>query len=469
MPIFLIIMVLFVIVSLLFLIQYKRIKKYHFSLLIGATILMFAAHLIFEDARWQLYPLYVSVYLCLWIGIFLLANTKSFEKRIILRKVFIFSSSVLILVSLLLNLVFPIYEVPVPSGEYFIGTESFVLVDENREELYADTGKRKIKIQFWYPAETTEGYELAPWLEDGVVVAQSLASDAGLPSFVLNHTELIMSNSYESAPISNALEQYPVVIISHGWRGFRNLHTDMAEELASLGYIVISIDHTYGSVATVFGEDDIAYINREALPDVSPNSLFLEYANILVNTYAGDISFTLDELEKMNIGTSVTMFEGKLDLEKIGLLGHSTGGGAGVTVALNDERIKAIIGMDAWVEPVYETEIVKGLNMPAFFFRSSSWEIGNNNVNLNHLMDSSSEYSWLYQIDGTVHTDYSMSYMLSPLMKYVGYAGTLDSDYLVSILKTTIVGFFDENLKEDSNIDLNNLNEIWEEVRRIEE
>ena len=60
-------------------------------------------------------------------------------------------------------------------------------------------------------------------------------------------------------------------------------------------------------------------------------------------------------------------FEGKLDLANIGLLGHSTGGGAGVTVAINDDRIKALFSMDSWVEPLDDTDLETGLNIPCVF------------------------------------------------------------------------------------------------------
>jgi hypothetical protein len=123
--------------------------------------------------------------------------------------------------------------------------------------------------------------------------------------------------------------------------------------------------------------------------------------------------------------------------------------------------------MDAWVESIYESEIVKGLDMPALFLRSEAWETGFNNTNLYSLIDENSSSSWLYQIDGTKHADFSMAYMYSPLTKYINITGELDKDYLVSILKNVITNFFDQNLKDNSSIDINKMDEIWEEVRKI--
>ncbi|PKK96680.1 MAG: hypothetical protein CVV58_05135, partial [Tenericutes bacterium HGW-Tenericutes-3] len=344
--------------------------------------------------------------------------------------------------------------------------ESFVVTDENRAEIYTDDTNdyRKIKIQFWYPAQTINGYKKALWLEDGLPVARALSKDMGLPYFVLDHEISIMSNSYVSAPLYNALELYPVIVLSHGWTGFRNLHTDFAEELASLGYIVVGINHTYGSVANAFDDQDVAYINYDALPDRASTPDFIDYANRLVNTYASDVITTLDYLEEIN-SSSQSRFSGKLDLSKIGLLGHSTGGGGDVAAAITDDRIKVLIGLDAWVEPVASSLIDQGLDIPSLFLRSGQWETGLNNTNLYALIENSAYPSTLYQIDGTTHFDFAMDYMYSPLIKVIGFSGSVNSNYLTSMLKSMITDFFNETLNNHSNssIDPND----WEEVREI--
>ncbi|MBU1143973.1 MAG: dienelactone hydrolase family protein [Firmicutes bacterium] len=443
----------------------RTTKKKHVFILLSYAVLFFLAHLIFSEIRWQLflfYPLYVSLGVIVY-----LKKVRNIDVKNIIRK----SVTVLLIlfsvVFIGILLVFPMYEIPKPSGDYLIGTESFIIEDENRDELYTEdlNDIRRIKIQLWYPAESIDGYNQLPWLEDGVVVARALSKDIGLPLFVLDHTANIMSNSYYQAPVSNALDSYPVVIISHGWRGFKNLHTDFAEELASIGYVVVAIDHTYGSVATVFDSDDVAYLNLDALPERETTSDFLVYSNQLVNTYAADITTTIDYIEGLNNGSSSSKFSGRLDLTKIGLLGHSTGGGADVAVALNDIRIDALIGLDAWVEPIYAEEIDKGLSIPSLFIRSETWETGVNNITLNTLIENSNETSLLYQIDGTTHFDFTMVYMYSPLTKYIGFSGSVEGRYLTSILKTMITSFFNETLRDEENSEIDA--DLWEEVRLI--
>lgn len=456
-----------VIVALGLLILHKLVRKRFMIVIVGATFLSLIVHLIMESTRWQLFPMYIVVIITIGMTLFYIFIIKEFQKKRAIRIISFVVSGILILVSGASIYAFPVNEIPLPSGEFSIGTESFVLVDEDREEIYGVEGNRKIKIQVWYPAESTEGYDLVPWLEDGRVVAEALAVDTGLPSFVLNHTELIMSNSYREAPISESSEDYPIVVISHGWRGFKNLHTDLAEELASIGYIVVGIDHTYGSVATVFSDEEIAFLNLDALPDRDETSDFIGNANTLVNTYAGDITLAINELEKMNAGDGSTRFEGKLDLANIGLLGHSTGGGAGAAVAINDDRIKALFGMDSWVEPIDDIEIEKGLHIPCVFIRSQAWATGLNNHNLNTLVDDNLDNTRLYQIKGTTHYDFSMAYMYSPLTENLGMTGENEGDLLVEIYRSMLKDFFDQTLKVDNNVGLIIIDDPWDELLKL--
>lgn len=437
-------------------------KKYVYTFLSFSSSI-FLIYLIFGHIRWQLYTFYIT-YMMLSVIVYLI-YTKRYEFTNLIKRILKITLTLLITIFLISIFVFPVYEIPSPTGDYLIGTTSYMIEDDIRDELYTKdlSDHRKINIQMWYPASKVDGYQRYPWLEGGIKVSRGLSKDIGLPFFVLDHTAKTMSNSYDNAPISDTLDTYPLIIISHGWRGFKNLHTDFAEELASNGYIVISIDHTYGSVATVF-DDEVAYLNADALPDRDETPDFLDYANQLVYTYANDITTTIDYLEVLNENDN-SQFKGKIDLSTIGLLGHSTGGGADVAASLNDIRIDAMIGLDAWVEPIKETEIDKGLSIPSMFIRSQTWETGTNSETLNQLIDQSGYPSLLYQIEGTTHYDFTMVYMYSPLTKYIGFRGDIDSMYLNTILKSMISEFFDQTLRDDpkDSIEIDD----WPEVKQI--
>ncbi len=390
---------------------------------------------------WMYFPFYLFIFL----------DALSYIRKDKFKKSITVLSVILILMTVTLLGVFWIRDIPIPSGDFFIGTKTYIVTDELRTEEYNEEGGcRKFKIQIWYPTDDIQNVIREKWLYDGKTLAYAMSNDNGLPDFLFSHLSVIDSNSYRDAKLSAYSKNYPLILLSHGWRGSRNLHQDFAEELASNGYIVVGIDHSYGAISTILDGLEVK-VNYEALPVGNEN--FIIKANQLVNTYAGDIRKSIDFLEKLN--NEDPTLKGRLEMKKIGLLGHSTGGGADVKVALIDERIKSVIGLDAWVEPIQEKFIIKGLKIPSLFLRSHQWESGKNNSNLDLLYSSSHYKPELYQINNTTHYDFAMTYMYSPLVKVFGYSGKIKEDRLYNILTYSIKTFFDNTLKNDGENKLN--------------
>lgn len=413
--------------------------------IIGLLILIaLIVHLALGKSRWQYYPLYflIIIYFSLVsLNYFDLLNLKAGMAKWIIA-IGIFS----ILITMFFVLALPMEKLPIPSGEFEIATKIYDLEDKSRNEIYTEleNHKRKIKYQVWYPAEKTVGYKQAKWITEGRILTRQLAKSMGLPGFILDHTAKIYSNSYYNAPINNTLEKYPIVIISHGWKGFRELHTDFAEELASNGFIAISIDHTYGAQAVRFKDGEIAYLNKEALPSGVQPPKFNQASRKLVTSFGEDVGSVLDDLERLNRGDKD--LKGKLNLESIGLLGHSTGGGGHVYISLRDNRVKALLGLDAWVEPLRKEDFKEGLTIPLLFLSSEQWSKGPNNNSLKTLLENS-DHGSLIQLNKTNHVDFSMTYMYSPLTKYVSYTGELGGRKSSEIQRKYILEFFNKNLK----------------------
>ena len=437
---------------ILYLTLYKILAPHRAIVAWGGIRLLIVSliiHLALVGFLWQMTPLYPAVILIFLLSLTTLRRYPVLNGSGPWRKSLWGVTLFLVGLSFLLTWIFPLYRVPEPTGMHEVGTLSMTVLDEQRTELYGESpgSSRRFMVQVWYPAETTEGFIRSQWVDGGVPVVQSLARDWNLPAFVLNHIRHVKAHAYIDAPLLEGETQFPVVIISHGWSGSRNLHTDFAEELASQGYVVFSIDHTYGSVATVFSDNDISVIDRGALPLRSETDQFLTYANALVNTYAGDISSTIDFLSDLNRDTT-SMFYQRLD-ESVGVVGHSTGGGAAVKAALEDNRIKSVVGLDPWVEPLLEEELLGGIHQPTFFIRSEGWEVSLNNPYLETLTLNSSNIQ-LNQIPGTTHYDFGMVYMVSPLAPLIGIQGSFRGSSLSVILTDLLEDFFSQTLPSDS-------------------
>lgn len=395
-------------------------------------LVLLGLHLTTGVIRWQLIPMYLGI-----IG-WLLLQAEILPIKRLVRAVLLS----LVFLSAFADQAFPLYPMPIPSGTSLVGTRSYVIEDSSRIDIYHPTeSTRRFKLQVWYPTDNIEGFERALWIEDGVQMKRALAVDMGLPAFVFDPLATFESSSYQNAPLSTQAGNYDVVLISHGWSSLRTLHTDLAEELASHGSIVIAIEHTYGSLATRFSETDIEYLNRQALPRRAVTPDYLDYANRLVNTYAGDIIATLNWLDEVSNSPTHWLYE-RIKPSSVTVIGHSTGGGAGVKAAMIDDRIERVIGFDPWVEPLTDEEILAGSSTPSLYIRSQAWEVGENNTALLPLVEASPNTT-LYQLQGTTHYDFAMVYMFSPLSPLLGVTGSLDREWLNEFLFTTVRSFID--------------------------
>lgn len=439
-------------------------------LLIG----MVGIHLIVQGPRWQMYGLYLLV------AVLSARMIHRYKRKVIDQPMGLlgtFLTCFIMAISLALLIIFPYNEVGKPSGEYPIGTVSFDVVDEERVELYGDRvgEERKFRVQLWYPAQGTEGLKKGKWLNDGVVVAQGLPAFAGMPKFLLSYTSRIDSNSYLGAEVLSQEGPYPIVVLSHGWLGFRNLHTDLAEMLASHGYVVASVDHTYGSLATVFDDGSQALVDPGALPEAHTVDNFEFYSNNLVTTYALDVKKTIDVLQACNSASVdgqmidvalAKSFEGLLDVERIGVLGHSTGGGGVTKLAMTDQRVKAVFGFDPWVEPIELDLLEGGLKKPSLYMRSEQWADRENNAYLQVIVDHQETVTELVQLNGTNHQDFTMMYMFEPVSQLIGFSGSLESETSVEIQQAYVQKFFDYVLK-GIGTGVSDLVDDYKEVERI--
>lgn len=410
-------------------------------------VVTFIFHLVERGLRWQMMGAYLLI-LVLLIDLISSKKDKKYSLGSNLAWVFV------VLVTLLLVLVFPYNKMPDYTGGQVVGTISFDLVDLDRMEIYGERKgqNRKIRVQLWYPAEESEGLAKAKWLNDGTAVAESIPDFVGLPSFLLRYAARIDSNSYLHASIEKTKAMYPVVVISHGWMGFRNLHSDLAEALVGQGYVVVAIEHTYGSLATVFDTGQVVNVDPGALPPEESVEDFFSYSNRLVTTYAEDARFVLDTLERLNAGKlegkkMFSLFEDRLDLEHIGIVGHSTGGGGATKLTMTDPRIKALVGYDPWVEPIKADQLKQGISKPSLFINSQQWKDGPNQTVLKTINQVETTVTRMYRLNGTSHQDFSMMYMFEPVTRLLGFAGELESERSIQIQQEMTIGFLNHHLK----------------------
>ncbi|HBW12741.1 MAG TPA: hypothetical protein DEF30_02800 [Proteiniclasticum sp.] len=419
-----------------------RQMKTH-PILLGILLVLPVLFLLLGKPRWQFYPLYALFLLTLCI--FFLRSLGITEPSKGTNRFYLILGGSLLLLFLLFSAVFPKMKIKEPEGPYQVGTKIYLLEDTSRDEPYTEDPEdhRQIAYQIWYPAEKIDGYQKVKWITEGKTLTRTLAESFRFPAFLLDHTAEIYGNAYLDAPQLPADTPYPVVLISHGWQGFRQLHTDFAEHLASYGFIAISIDHTYGSQAVPLKDGSTALLKKEALPSRVSAEAFQKASSLLMSTYGEDVLSVLEDLTRQK--EEKDPFFHAMNLSSVGVLGHSTGGGGDVYAAQKDPRISALLGLDAWLEPLGGDALSQGLSIPALFVRSSQWSEGPNNLHLRTLLSASSEAS-LFEMRETNHVDFSMAYMYSPISPYIGFSGKLGPEKSSEIQKALLLSFFHKTL-----------------------
>src|SRR5262249_7361276 len=116
---------------------------------------------------------------------------------------------------------------PAPTGPFPVGTQALHLRDGDRELMGA----------VWYPARDVAGCPRADWLAPAVLrellVPADFAPDAALTPVTSGHLG--------ARPLGS---RGPLILYSHGAHDHRASNTIVVQELASHGYVVVTVDHT---------------------------------------------------------------------------------------------------------------------------------------------------------------------------------------------------------------------------------
>jgi dienelactone hydrolase len=237
---------------------------------------------------------------------------------------------------------------PVPTGRHRVGRVSFDWVDPGRTEIYSPDprDRRALVVWVWYPAAPGPDAERAVYLpEPWAPAGQLLGLDAaGLHSHAL-----------VNAPVADDQSSYPVLVLSPS--GFPPLLlAAIAEELASHGYVVVGVNHTYETTVTVFADGRVVPISSDAVagvlgPQTGPYQERFRERAAVCDYKAADLASVADQLEQLP-ADAAGLLGGRLDLDRLGGFGHSFGGNAALEWCRNDPRCQAAVNLDGalWTE-----------------------------------------------------------------------------------------------------------------------
>jgi dienelactone hydrolase len=248
---------------------------------------------------------------------------------------------------------------PEPSGPCPVGTTSLWLTDTSRSDPWAvRVTVRELMISLWYPAATQDGRR-AQYMTPAESELQ--LTNRGITSVPPDALSTVRTNAADGAEPAGPQHSLPLVVLSPGFTNPRSALTALAEDLASHGYVVAGIDHTYESYATAFPDGRVTTcLAREAR---QRGSWDMEK---VVAGRAADVSFVLGELTGARPAWPGATL---IDPSRIAMAGHSAGGAAAIAAMLADSRIRAGIDMDGTTfAPIPD----RGLSRPFLFLGKQS-------------------------------------------------------------------------------------------------
>jgi predicted dienelactone hydrolase len=244
---------------------------------------------------------------------------------------------------------------PAPSGPYSVGRTHFDWVDSSRVDLENRHGHRELVVWVWYPASPRRDAKQAAWLP-GVWGAMNvgwenrLARLSARPGSIIREpttTEMPLVHSFADAPPVTDQNKHPLLVFAAGWGVLPLKYSNLIEELVSHGYIVAGVVFTYYSPYAVFSDGDVAGQHEFAidLPGAPPRYYRGPVPPPVIRVKTDDLRFTLNQLERVNADANSPL-RGRFDLDRVGLLGHSSGGAVALQAANEDPRVRAVASFD---------------------------------------------------------------------------------------------------------------------------
>lgn len=327
------------------------------------------------------------------------------------------------------------------TGECQVQETSAILVDHSRTDPFEQDGSfREVPVHIYYP-ETAEG-------------------------------------------ISDSL---PLVVFSHGAFGYYQSNTSTYMELASNGYVVVSLDHPHHSLFTQDTAGKLILVDQGFIRSVmeigdstDPNANAEEKLSLYqdwMELRTADVGFVLDAIETAKAAgemsdvwflseesrNSILSVLEKIDMQSVGLMGHSMGGAASAALGRKRDDVSAVIDLDGTMLAEYvgvsDGQFVisdQPYELPILEF--VNWETRNQ---LQEYLQDEEDYpntkvmkyartGFSVILRDTKHMDFTDLPLLSPLIGKMLGSGERDKKETMMTVNAIVLDFFDCYLKGES-------------------
>jgi len=264
----------------------------------------------------------------------------------------------------------------------------------------------------------------------------------------------------------NADTTFPLIVFSHGAFGMKTSNKSLYNELASHGYVVCSIDHTYQCLYTK-GDDghtilmDMGYMKEVAAEDSQSDiQKSYEYYQKWMKIRTGDINFVIDHILSEAKNTDADTVYKLVDKSKIGVMGHSLGGSAALGIGRMREDVSAVIALESpfmcdiegvknggfvFTDKIYPVPVLNIYSDGIWSILSKRPQYAENSA----LLLNTNASAFNSHISGVGHLTLTDLALESPLLTRIinGKKSTTDTYYCLKTINKVCLEFFDSYLK----------------------
>ncbi|MFD7826224.1 alpha/beta hydrolase family protein [Kitasatospora sp. NPDC059803] len=321
---------------------------------------------------------------------------------------------------------------PAPTGPYAAGEDVIHLTDESRPDPWVpSSGPRQLTVTMVYPAVPGTGTP-APYMSlaeaAGVIQQRKLPASYGVTAQNLSG---VTTHAFDGARPQRG--KHPLVVLSPAYEDPRMTLTSLATDLASHGYVVALVGHTY--------EDSGETLANGQTPPcaICDDPKTLDFDSVAASR-ALDVSFVIDRLTHGNTAWPLAHL---IDKHEIGMAGHSIGGAAAAATMIADPRVRAGVNMDGSFHPA---PMPGQINRPLLMLGTAdNHPVGGHDTSWGQAWAALGGYKKWLTVAGADHFSFAD---LDLLLEQAGFpTPPLSPERGVAITREYVAAFFDQTLK----------------------
>ncbi len=351
---------------------------------------------------------------------------------------------------------------PKPTGEYAVGTFTYTVYNDRAEVMEIGKGtERNVAARVYYPVlkESTEGCQKPVALSDNMIKGFKSAFKVA-PNFKKNPEDNVSECFIDAPRIPD--KRFPLIMFNHGYNSYREGNSFLCLELASHGYVVISVAHSYEGLCTEFDDGSFVFFDKtiskkmydpmlggvialfKLIKARGSNEELAEKFDKTQRKYCKLLMDRLPEWEKDNeaaLEYAKKNLSDLIDFNKgVGVTGHSFGGNVAYALCARNSDFTCGINIDGGLFGEYTNDT---LTKPFLQLSSEDYEYVVTRAYLRH---TKPVYKVL--VKDMKHMGFADAKHMIPMKSVVG---KLDADVAHELVSKCHLEFFDAFLKKEKD------------------